>query len=183
MDETDAQLWARVLSDDPRAFGDIWDRHRDRIHRHLQSLGHLAHDAEDLTAIAFLELWRRRGAVRIVDGSMLPWLFVTARNVSRNASRARRRHERFLAALPAPQQADDPAIALDERDALRRGLSTLRPADADLLVMTAVEGFTLHEAAQALGIGDSAAKMRLARMRARLRDSLATPRLTEEGTP
>jgi RNA polymerase sigma-70 factor (ECF subfamily) len=182
VEQNDEAVWQRVLTDDPRAFGILWDRHRDRIFRHLQAIGHLRDDAEDLTAVAFLELWRRRNAVRIVDGSMLPWLFVTARNVSRNAHRTRRRYERFLASLPAPEPVADPALSVGEADVLRRELAALRPADADLLVMTAIEGFTVHEAAQALGIGDSAAKMRLGRLRSRLRLVLTAPQLAEEGT-
>ena len=48
-------------------------------------------DAEDVSASAFLELFRRRDDVRIVNGSVLPWLLVTTANLARNATRARRR--------------------------------------------------------------------------------------------
>ncbi|WP_396133584.1 RNA polymerase sigma factor [Arthrobacter sp. 1088] len=46
------------------------------------------HDAEDATAAAFLELWRRREGVRLVDGSILPWLLVTTTNTARNLQRS-----------------------------------------------------------------------------------------------
>lgn len=186
-DESDETLWALVLSGDARRYGTIWDRHHARVFRHLIASGTPAGAAEDLTAAAFLELWRRRSAVRFVDGSLLPWLIVTAQNVSRNASRARRRYERFLSALPAPPLVPDHADAIADRAderllALREAISAARSTDAQLLAMTALEGFTIREAASALGLTESAAKMRLSRIRTRLRTAVA-PHLLPEGGP
>jgi len=180
-------VWRLVLSGDSRRFGTIWDRHRDRIFRHLIASGNPAASAEDLTAATFLELWRRRRAVRFVDGSLLPWLIVTAQNVSRNAARATRRYERFLAALPTPPVVPDPADRIADRDdehliALRAAIADARPADSTLLAMTALEGFTIGEAATALGLSESAAKMRLSRLRARLRTAVAAQPLPEGGS-
>lgn len=177
-------VWRLVLSGDSRRYGTIWDRHRDRIFRHLIASGHTPTSAEDLTATTFLELWRRRRAVRFVDGSLLPWLIVTARNVSRNDARGRRRYERFLAALPAAPDVPDPAEGFADRDdehlvALRAAIAAAGPADATLLAMTAVEGFTTREAATALGLSESAAKMRLSRLRARLRTAVTAQPLPQ----
>lgn len=176
-----------MLSGESRRYGTIWDRHRDRIFRHLIASGNTATIAEDLTAATFLELWRRRGDVRFVDGSLLPWLIVTAQNVSRNAARATRRYDRFLAALPAPPTVADPADPIADRDqehlvALRAAIAAARPADATLLAMTALEGFTTGEAATALGLSESAAKMRLSRLRARLRTAVTAQPLPEGGS-
>lgn len=186
-DESDERVWRLVLSGDSRRYGAIWDRHRDRVFRHLIACGNTASSAEDLTAATFLELWRRRGAVRFVDGSLLPWLIVTAQNVSRNAARATRRYERFLAALPAPPIVPDPADAIADREdenliSLRAAIAAARPADATLLAMTALEGLTTREAATALGLSESAAKMRLSRLRARLRTAVTAQPLSERGT-
>ena len=142
--------------------------------------------SEDLTAATFLELWRRRSAVRFVDGSLLPWLIVTAQNVSRNAARAKRRYDRFLSALPAPPVVPDPADRIADLDeerlkALRAAINVARPADATLLAMTALEGFTIREAASALGLSESAAKMRLTRIRARLRSAVSAELLPNGG--
>lgn len=184
----DEQLWSDVLAGDSSSFGQIWDRHHARVHRHLQFGGTTPTDAEDLTAVVFLELWRRRQDVRFVDGSLLPWLIVTARNVARNSVRSRRRHRRFLATLPPPEPIPDPTDAVVEHEsteaiAVRRALDALRPADATLLSLTAVDGFTVREAAGALGISEAAAKMRLSRIRARLRDDLRLDALTEGELP
>jgi RNA polymerase sigma factor (sigma-70 family) len=186
-DDSDETVWRLVLSGDSRRFGTIWDRHRDRVFRHLMSSGNNASSAEDLTAATFLELWRRRRAVRFVDGSLLPWLIVTARNVSRNAARATRRYQRFLAALPPPAVVPDPAVAIADRDddhlvALRATITAARPADATLLAMTALEGFTTREAATALGLSEAAAKMRLSRLRSQLRSAVNAQPVREGGS-
>ncbi|WP_277526503.1 sigma factor [Arthrobacter sp. ES3-54] len=49
------------------------------------------HDAEDIMATAFLELWRRRDTVRVVEGPVLPWLLVTTANAARNSGRIQQR--------------------------------------------------------------------------------------------
>ncbi|WP_269303264.1 RNA polymerase sigma factor [Aeromicrobium sp. HA] len=187
MDETDEGVWGRILAGDPLSFGVIWDRHKDRVFTHVLRGGATRHDAEDLAAMAFLELWRRRSHVTFVDGSVLPWLLVTTRNVARNAARSRRRFEKFLATLPPPVLIDDAARAISDHEdkrltALRGALASLKPIDADLLAMTAIEGFSIREAALATGVSESAAKTRLSRLRRRLK-STATATLLPEGEP
>jgi len=173
-DVSDQAIWAGMLGGDAASFGLIWDRHRHRVLRHLLALGAASFDADDLAAVAFLELWRRRAVVRFVDGSVLPWLLVTAQNVHRNAARAKRRHLALLHRLPIPADEPDPADSIAERDsaraqALRAALAAVRPTDQHLIVLTMLEGFTVGEAAAAVGLSESAARMRLSRARARLR--------------
>lgn len=185
-DESDKEIWQRVLAGDSPAFGLVWDRHRDRLFRHLIALGNTGADAEDLTAVVFLELWRKRSSARFVDDSLLPWLIVTALNVTRNAARGRRRYRELIAKIPLPADAPDPADLVAERDSprvrfAREVLTATRREDRTLAVLTAVEGFTIAEAAAAVGIRESAAKMRLSRLRARLSPAMRPEPLTEGG--
>jgi len=172
----DRSLWATARAGDGRAFGVLFERHRDRVFRALLRSSPVTSEAEDLTAVVFLELWRRRDDARMVDGTLLPWLLVTAGNVARNANRARRRHAAFLAALPRPEAqpdfADDATGRLDAGAAsasLQSSLDALPTVDRHLIALTAVEGLTLTEASAALGISYTAAKTRLSRARAKLR--------------
>lgn len=112
---SDAEHWDRVLEGNAQAFAVCFDRHRDPVFRSLLRAVDQTHEAEDLTATVFLELWRRREAVHLVDGSLLPWLLATATNVGRNAARARRRYRSFLARLPPPSAAPDTAVTVDRR--------------------------------------------------------------------
>ncbi len=176
---SDEQVWISVLDGDSAAFGLIWDRHRDRVFRHLLGAGVGVSDAEELSAVAFLELWRRRGSIRFVDGSLLPWLLVTASNVARNARRSRARYQGFLAGLPRPEQGIDTAeVALGRSgggrsDGLIQAMDSLGRVDRELLMLTAVEGFTIGEASRVLGLTEAAGKMRLSRLRRQLRASIS----------
>lgn len=184
MEET--TLWAQALAGDGEAFGQLFDRHKDRVFRHALRLVHQRADAEDVTAGAFLELWRRREDVRVVSGSLLPWLFVTTANLSRNVHRSTRRHRALLVRLPRPGPASDPAQAyLDSRafdglePELAAALRDLPVLDQQVLGLTALEGFSLEEAGLALGLSTSAVKSRLHRIRRRFRASQTPPLLKE----
>lgn len=193
LSESDDVLWLRCLSGDGGAMALIFDRHERRLFRAALRDASFPHDAEDVVATVFLELWRLRERVRLVDGSLLPWLLTTCVNVSRNASRSRRRYRNLLAKLPPDLPAPDASLeALDRVGALRdeRGLAVLlgrmRPADRQILLLTGLEDLSLSEVAAALGITHDAAKARLTRARRRARSltsdgSTATDKLDLEG--
>lgn len=176
---TEAALWAAALGGDGAAFGALFDRHRDRVFRHAYRLVVDRHQAEDVLAAAFFELWRRRASVRLVDGSPLPWLLVTASNVARNVTRGTRRHRRLLDALPravdvpaAEDQAfvDDPTEIVDPE--LAAALRALSAHDLRLLTLVVLEGWSLADAAGVLGLTTAGAKTRLHRARVRLRGAV-----------
>lgn len=171
--------WTAALANDERAFIAIFDVHKSRVYRHALWLTANVHDAEDITAVTFLELWRRRKSVRVVDGSVLPWLLVTTTNLARNHARGLRRYRSFLATLPRgeePRSAEDIAVERSERGQtsarIQQALHSLSTSDAALLVLTALEGYSPSQAAEVLGISGGAARTRLHRARARLATSL-----------
>lgn len=163
------------------AFAVVFDLHRERVYRHALRLNGNAHDAEDVTAGAFLELWRRRTSVRLVDGSVLPWLLVTTTNLSRNAARSLRRYRTFLGSLPRSGPAAGPGDGAFEQieDAgaaaqIRQALRSLSDLDGALVALTAFEGFSPAQAASVLGISDGAARARLHRARSKVAAALST---------
>lgn len=175
-DRSEAALWSRAGEGDADAFGGIFDLHRDRVFRHAYGLLRNRADAEDAAGAAFLELWRRRSAVRIVNGSVLPWLLVSVTNVCRNLERSRRRHRRLLDALPHSDDhpsAEETALGGLTMDAeLAAALAALPPADAALFALVALEDHPVAEAAAVLGIRPGAARTRLHRIRTRLQRDL-----------
>lgn len=174
----DRDLWARACDGDGEAFGVLFDRHHTRVRLHAGRLVEDAGDVDDVAAAAFLELWRRRRQVRIVDDSVLPWLLVVTTNVTRNLARSRKRYRRFLGALPPPRpalDAADEAFAAGATDVgvrVRRALRSLSDIDARLIALVAVAELSIAEAAEATGLTVSAAKSRLHRTRVRLREEL-----------
>jgi RNA polymerase sigma factor (sigma-70 family) len=180
--EDEAVAWTAVLNGNGDAFVAIFDTHRERVYRHALRMTANVHDAEDVTAGAFLELWRRRSAVRVVDGSVLPWLLVTTTNLARNLARSLRRYRALLDSLPrvensrsaedvALEQIEEIRIAEQVRDAVR----TLTPSDAGLITLVLFEHYSTAQAANALGITDGAARTRLHRARTRIAVSIGSP--------
>jgi RNA polymerase sigma-70 factor (ECF subfamily) len=164
--------WSAALAGDGDAFGRVFDLHHDRVYRHACRLVEVRPDAEDVTASAFLELWRRRDSVRLVGGSVLPWLLVTTGNLSRNVRRSTRRYRALLQKLPRTGTAADPAEVMLGRpvgwdSALVNHLREMTRTDLALITLVALEGFTTAEAADALGLSLAAAKSRLHRIRHR----------------
>jgi RNA polymerase sigma factor (sigma-70 family) len=170
---TEAALWERALHDDGEAFGSLLDLHRDRVFRRALGLMANTHDAEDVAASAFFELWRKRRKVQPVHGSVLPWLLVTTVNLSRNAQRSSMRYQRVLRTIPRDESAPAPdAESVETKKRLMRSLKQLSQVDAALFVLTTIEDLPLTEAAAAVGLKPSTARMRLSRARARIRADL-----------
>jgi len=163
----DTQAWARALDGDGDAFGVLFDRHRDRLVRHSRRLVTSAHDVDDVVAITFLEAWRRRDRVRLVEGSVLPWLLVTATLSAQNLRRGIRRHRALLQRLPAEPDSPDHADRIDGGPA-SEALTALSLGDRQVIVLCVLEGFSTNEAALALGVPPGTVKSRLSRAKQRL---------------
>lgn len=118
--------------------------------------------AEDLTQETYLRLWQHRATLDW-QRPMLPWLLVTARHLAANRFRALRR--RLAPLRPAP--AADEAVRARWLDA-RQALATLTPLERTALLLTAVEGWSYAEAADALGTTDGALRAAVSRARDKL---------------
>ena len=174
--------WCAACAGDGEALRRVFDEHRNAVFRHALRLVDTVADAEDVTAATFLELWRRRADVRIVDGSVLPWLLVTTTNVARNLRRSTLRYRRLLAALPRGEHALDPADYVDVISPdLAAALRLLSTRDLRLVTLVVVEGLPIADAASVLGITAGAAKVRLYRARGRLRAHLTPPTVVPAG--
>lgn len=185
----EATVWAAVLRNDSHAFVTIFDQHRDRVFRHALRMTANVHDAEDVTAGAFFELWRRQKSVRVVDGSVLPWLLVTTTNLARNLTRGLRRYRALIDSLPRAQSvssAED--VALEHFEELRvaaqvkEALSGLSATDAALITLITFEHYSPAQVAAAFGITDGAARTRLSRARSRMAEVLVASDNDENAT-
>lgn len=181
-----------ALDGEGAAFGILFERHRDRVFRHTLRLVDTIEDAEDLVGIAFAEAWRKRTGIRIVDGSILPWLLITANNLARNLRRARRRYRVLLDGLPRVVPEADPAEAAMERIQAQQDRRLLRAAfnglsirDREILTLCVLEDLSTAQAAAAIGIPPGTVKSRLARAKQRLATGLpdSDPQPAPTGAP
>jgi len=171
---SDSADWLRALDGEGEAFGRVFDRHRDRVFRHAYRLVTTPADADDAVAITFLEAWRKRDSIRFVNDSMLPWLLVTATNVSSNLRRSARRHRALLARLPPEQHVGDHADLVDDDGDASRALAALSLNDRRVITLCVLEGLSEQDAALALRVPIGTVKSRLHRAKARLAAELRT---------
>ena len=178
---TDAALWQRAAAGETEAFGTIFERHARTVYNYCFRRTGDWSQAEELTAIVFLEAWRRRGQVVLERNEAIPWLLGVATNVLRNLRRSQRRHRAALERLPREHSADF-AVDVDERldderqmRATLRALRNLPRADQEVLALCVWEELTYEHAAFALGIPVGTVRSRLSRARARLRELSDNP--------
>ena len=180
-DPDDGELWRRARDGEPACFGALFDRHGEAVRQYCARRTGSLDAADDLVSIVFLEAWRRRGDVELVDGTALPWLYGIARRTMQHRRRTTARHRRALSRLPpasaSPDHADEVAARLDDERhlaRLRRALDQLRPDQRDVLILCVWQGLDYAQAAVALGVPVGTVRSRLSRARARL-ESLAGP--------
>jgi RNA polymerase sigma-70 factor (ECF subfamily) len=175
---TDVLLWQEAVDGETAAFGVLFERHVRAVYNACFRRTGDWSVAEDVTAVVFLEAWRRRADVRFVGESVLPWLYGVAANVLRNRWRSTRRHRAALLRLPPPEAEgpidDDVAGRLDDERRMRDVLALvalLSRRDREVLEACAWSGLSYEEAAVALCVPVGTVRSRLARARKRLREA------------
>jgi RNA polymerase sigma-70 factor (ECF subfamily) len=173
--DRDRNDWLQAQHGEGEAFGCIFDRHRDRLYRHVLRLVPVVADADDAVAITFMEAWRRRDQARLVDDSLLPWLLVTATKVAQNLTRGARRYRALLGRLPVDTHTRDHADEMDDGSA-SAALRDLPVSDRQVITLCVIEGLTDREAAVVLDLPVGTVKSRLSRAKRRLAARIIPPR-------
>jgi RNA polymerase sigma factor (sigma-70 family) len=175
---SDQELWSQAANSYAgEAFGELFERHANRVYAHCFTRTGSWSMAEDLTSAVFLEAWRRREEVRFSGDSALPWLLGVANNATRNAQRTLRRHNLLLAKLPpAGEEADiaaDAAARVDQERLAKHllcAMGGLKQSEREVLALCDWAGLSYSEAAVAMGVPEGTVRSRLSRARQRLRD-------------
>jgi RNA polymerase sigma factor (sigma-70 family) len=172
---SDEALWQAARSGDGHAFGLLYERHAKKIYNYLFRRLADWSEAEDLTAVVFLEAFRRRNDAIVVEGRLLPWLYGIATNVLRNRRRAEWRHREALAQLsheraPDASDAASRAEAAEQMRMFLKRISKLPRAQQDAVALCFVSGVSYEDAAAALGVPVGTVRSRLSRARAALEE-------------
>jgi RNA polymerase sigma-70 factor (ECF subfamily) len=117
---------------------------------------------DDVVADVFVVALRRLDEV---PRNALPWLYAVARKTLANERRKRRE-----VPVAAPEASYEPEPVGDSQ--LAAAFAALSDADREILRLVAWEGVSLRDAARVLECSPVAARVRLHRAKARLRDRL-----------
>ena len=140
----------RAQAGDREALGFLYARYADNIYGYLLSIVRNHHQAEDLTQHVFAKLLRAIGKYEERDVPFLAWALRVARNVAVDYIRAERLIPVEEVRIESPRGGADPT-ALAWTEDLREALTTLPPAQREVLLMRHVAGLSPAEIADLTG--------------------------------
>lgn len=156
------------------AFAELVRRHLDLVHSAAcRQVAGDVHRAEEVTQAVFVELARQARRLRH-HRSLAGWLYTTARFMAaRNQRAEQRRQRRELAAHAMNVPATGPSPDWEDiRPLLDEAMHRLPAADRHAVVLRYFQDRPLAEVGRILGVGENAARMRIARALERLRREL-----------
>jgi len=173
----DQQAVAAVLGGDLQSYRELVERYERLVYAVAWSRLGDSMLAEDAAQEAFIRAYR--SLPLLGNGAKFAaWVTAIARNTAYNLGLKHRRELEKRARWAVEQQEFElPAAPIDERcppEILQQALAELAEIDRESLVLFYLEGKRGTEAAAALGISESALRMRLMRARAALRERLET---------
>lgn len=170
LDEVDDRDLVERARHDPAAFGALYRRHVDDIHRFAHRGTGSREAAEDVTAQTFEKALRGLDGFRWRRGGFGGWLRRIAANEIAAHHRDRRRHgtDRAQRALGrhTATTTDDPTVDLVGRlegEQLRAAIATLRPRYQEALLLRFYADLSPAETAAALGVSAGTGKVVLHR--------------------
>jgi RNA polymerase sigma factor (sigma-70 family) len=174
---SDAKLLAAAKTD-AHAFRELYERYAERVHGFHLGRTRDYEAALDLTAETFAQVWLSRARFEDrANGSAAPWLFAIARNVLVTSVR-RNRLERFarerLGLLEARRLEPEPGGRWLE--GLDEALAALSDGEIEALQLRIVDELSYDELGRRTGTTAGAARVRVHRGLAALRQRLLNPK-------
>lgn len=175
----DMHLVRRALARESDAFRAIMKAHNQRLYRIARGVVRNDSEAEDIVQEAYVRAFASLGAFR-GDSSLATWLSRIVINEALGRLRKRRR----TVAMPEPQAeiiqfplnpSDDPERTMAQRQILKlveRATDSLPDVYRTVFVARVIEGLSIEETADLLGVRPETVKTRLHRARALVRKAL-----------
>lgn len=174
---SDAELLSAARTD-PHSFRELYDRYAERVYGFHLGRTRDPEAALDLTAETFAQAWLSRSRFEDrVNGSAAPWLFAIARNALATSVR-RNRLERFARERLELLADTGVEAETDARwlDGLDEALTELSDGELEALQLRVIDELTYAELAQRTGTTVGAARVRVHRGLAALRQRLVKPK-------
>ncbi|HTI70270.1 MAG TPA: sigma-70 family RNA polymerase sigma factor [Candidatus Limnocylindria bacterium] len=179
--DQDAQLLLRYANERAEdAFAELVRRHLDLVYAAaLRQLGDDSHTASDVSQLVFAELARQANS--LAHHPSLPgWLYTTTRRMALHRIRTETRRvvrERHAYAMQEADRGPDSSAGQPDlaqlRSVLDDAMHELNEKDRQVLLVRYFEQQPLAHVGSGLGLGENAARMRVARALEKLRAQLA----------
>ena len=169
----DAQVIGDVLRGDKDQYAELVQRYKRMVYGIAWSRLGNVELSEDAAQETFVKAYRYLGALRDPN-KFAGWVARIARNVCTSFGRRARREcefvEQWQLESPVQQAAEDNRESLEEQ--LKHSFATLPVIHREALTVFYLEGKSVRESAEMLGISENALKARLFRARTALREQL-----------
>jgi RNA polymerase sigma-70 factor (ECF subfamily) len=181
----DAELAGRALARDAGAFRTIMQRHNRRLYRIARSILRNNTEAEDAVQDAYVSAFTHLASYR-GESTLATWLSRIVMNEALGRLRQRRhtvdiaalesvRSEADIIQFPLSTPSDDPERTMAQRQILQlveQATDNLPEVFRLVLVTRVIEGMSVEETSELLGIKPETVKTRLHRARQLVRDQL-----------
>jgi RNA polymerase sigma-70 factor (ECF subfamily) len=161
----DAALLHAHAAGDPDAFAELVRRHRDRLWAVAMRTVGDREEAADALQDALLSAYRAADRFR-GDAAVTTWLHRIV--VNSCLDRMRRRQTRPTVPLPEADRTPAPVVDRDTALVVRAALAELPVDQRAALVLVDLQGYSVADAAEVLGVAEGTVKSRCARGRAKL---------------
>jgi RNA polymerase sigma-70 factor (ECF subfamily) len=157
------QLVEQSQGGDANAFGQLYDRYVDLVHRYIYYRVGDRSSAEDFTSETFLRAWRRIGSVTNQGRDIGAWFITIARNIVLDHVKSSRYRLEISTAdmMDADRQEDGPEGAVLDHLAsaeLLRCVKQLNSEQQECIVLRFLEGLSVAETAAVMGKNEGAIK-------------------------
>jgi RNA polymerase sigma-70 factor (ECF subfamily) len=163
-DSEDARRVSRCLAGDTGAFADLVRENQDAVFSLIWRMTGDWHEAADIVQEAFIKAYEKLHTFK-PEYKFRNWVMSIGSNLARNRFRGEARRRQREDAVANMQSLEEPASAPASDEGLEEALRQLSEPLREALLLKHMEGLSYDETAQILGIGVSAAKMRVARGR------------------
>jgi RNA polymerase sigma-70 factor (ECF subfamily) len=152
--DAEVALVEAAIRGDALAFACLYDRHVERVYRHIHYRVGNRSDAEDLTQQVFLQAWRAINRYEQTGAPFITWLLTIAYHTVVSFTRRLKVVPPLEIEPIADERWADPeaeALAQYDRDVVREAILRLKPDQQQVIIMRFVEHMENEDVAAALG--------------------------------
>ena len=173
----DAILIKQLNASDKKAFGLLYDKYVGMVYGFLVSVLRQEGLAEDLTQWCFMQMWERRETIS-AERNLPAWLYVIARNAAIKELRRQVTAANYVEyALNSKQEAEHDAGPQSDlkviTEEMERVIGQLPESRRKIFLMRTVDGLSVNEIAEKLGISPKTVETQIARAKQALRECVS----------